>query len=234
MREVTNLALTGREIAGRKVAALRDQGFIVGVVYGKTFPAAKVQAEYLSALRALEAVGYHSPIELELNGKTQLAMVKNVEVDAVSQRIINVEFHAISADDVVTAETPIEITGFEQSEAHKIKLTLLQVLEDIEVKAKPADLPESLVVDASKMESLDSELTIADITLPAGVKFADNEIEMEQVIATLYDAAAEAAAQEEADKAAAEAAAAAAATTTTETPAAESGAEAAATEETKE
>jgi large subunit ribosomal protein L25 len=213
MREVTLLSLKGREIAGRKVATLRSQGLVVGVVYGKDFPATKVQSEYLPTERALEAVGYHSPIELEIEGKKQLAMVKNVEVNAVSQRIMNVEFHAISADDVVVAETPIEITGYEQSEANKIHLTLLQVLEDIEVKAKPTDLPKSLVVDGSKMESLESELTIADIKLPANVKFADAEIDMEQVIATVYDAAADAAAQEAADKAAAEAAAAAAATT---------------------
>ncbi|MCL2038699.1 50S ribosomal protein L25 [Candidatus Saccharibacteria bacterium] len=227
-----NLELTGREIAGRKVAALRDQGLIVGVVYGKGFPATKVQGEYLPTERALEAVGYHSPIELEIAGKKQLAMVKNVAVDAVSQRIINVEFHAISADDVVVAETPIEITGFEQSEANKIKLTLLQVLEDIEVKAKPADLPESLVVDASKMESIESELTVADIKLPANVKFADAEIDMEQVIATLYDAAVEAAIQEAADKAAADAAAAAA-PATPEAEAAPAEAAAEATEEQK-
>jgi len=233
MREVTNLDLTGREIAGRKAAALRDQGFVIGVVYGKSFPAAKVQAEYLPAERALMAVGYHSPIELTIDGKKQLAMVKNVAVDAVSQRIINVEFHAISMDDVVVAETPIEFAGYEQSEANRIKLNLLPVLEDIEIKAKPADLPESLVVDASKMESMESELTIADIKLPANVKFADNEIDMEQVIATVYDAAAEAVAQEEADKAAAEAAAAATATTEAAAPAAEGGEAEAPAEEAK-
>ena len=218
MREVTNLELKGREIAGRKVAELRSQGLVVGVVYGKGFPAAKVQSEYLPTERALETVGYHSPIELTIDGKKQLAMVKNVDVNAVSQRIMNVEFHAISADDVVVAETPIEITGYEQSEASKIKLTLLQVLEDIEIKAKPSDLPESLVVDGSKMESLESELTIADIKLPANVKFADAEIDKEQVIATVYDAAADAAAQEAADEAAATAEAVPAAEAATEAP----------------
>jgi large subunit ribosomal protein L25 len=232
MREVTNLDLTGREIAGRKAATLRDQGLVIGVVYGKSFPATKIQAEYLPAERALMAVGYHSPIELMIDGKKQLAMVKNVAVDAVSQRIFNVEFHAISMDDVVVAETPIEFEGYEQSEAHKIKLNLLAVLEDIEIKAKPADLPESLIVDASKMESIESELTIADIKLPANVKFADNEIDMEQVIATVYDAAAEAVAQEEADKAAAEAAAVATATPEA-APAAEGGEAAAPAEEAK-
>ncbi|MCL2371754.1 50S ribosomal protein L25 [Candidatus Saccharibacteria bacterium] len=210
MKDVTILELKGREIAGRKVAALRDQGLIVGVVYGKTFPAAKVQAEYLPAERALEAVGYHSPIKLMIDGKEQLAMVKNVAVDAVSQRVFNVEFHAISQDDVVVAETPIEFVGYGESEAARFKLDFLAALEQVEVKAKPADLPKGLEVDASGMVDHESVLKISDIKLPNGVKFADAEIDMEQVIATVYDAAAEAAAQEEADKAAAEAAAAAA------------------------
>lgn len=206
MKESTTLELKGREIAGRKVATLREQGLVVGVVYGKDFPATKVQSEYLPTERALESVGYHSPIELTIDGKKQLAMVKNVEVNAISQRIINVEFHAISATDIVTAETPIEFEGYEQSEASRIKLNLLPVLETIEIKAKPADLVEKLYVNASELVSTESELTIADIHLPRNVKFADAEIDMEQVIATVYDAAADAAAQEAADKAASEAA----------------------------
>ncbi|MDR0979547.1 MAG: 50S ribosomal protein L25 [Candidatus Nomurabacteria bacterium] len=219
MKETTELSLKGREIAGKKVAGLRSQGLVVGVVYGKGFPATKVQSEYLPTERALEAVGYHSPIALEIDGKKQLAMVKNVEIDAVTQKIMNVEFHAISADDVVVAETPIVVTGFEQSEANKIHLTLLQVLENIEIKAKPSDLPENLEVDGSQMADITSELTVGDINLPKGVKFADAEIEMAQVVATVYDAAADAAAQEAADKAADAAAANASAVPAAETPA---------------
>ena len=134
----------------------------------------------------------------------------------------------MSADKPVEATTPIVLTGFETSEANKLHYVVLQVMEEIDVKAKPADLPKELTIDASKLATLDDKITIADIALPEGVVLADKELSSDQVIASVYDPAAEAAAREAADKAAAEAAVAAEAegqTATAEAPAAEGEAE---------
>ena len=78
-------------------------------------------------------------------------------------------------------------------------------MEEIDVKAKPADLPKELVIDATELKEVDDKLVIADIKLPSGVEFADKELDMNQVVASLYDPAAEAAAREAEEKAAAEA-----------------------------
>ena len=93
---------------------------------------------------------------------------------------------------------------------------MTQSLEEIEVKAKPADLPKELVIDASGMATVEDKLTIANIKLPEGVEFADKELDLEQIVASLYDPAAEAEkrAAEEAAAAAAEAEAAAGEETT--------------------
>jgi hypothetical protein len=72
------------------------------------------------------------------------------------------------------------------------------------VKAKPADLPKELTVDASAMKEVEDKLTIANIVLPEGVTFADKELDPEQVVASLFDPAAEAE-KREAEEAAAEA-----------------------------
>ena len=56
-----------------------------------------------------------------------------------------------------------------------------------------------------KYFGVDDKITIADIKLPKGVELADKELDSEQVIASLYDPAAEAAAREAEEKAAAEA-----------------------------
>ena len=72
---------------------------------------------------------------------------------------------------------------------------------DFEVKAKPGDLPKEIILDATKMASLEDKITISNITLPKGVEFADKEIDLEQAIAILNDPAAEAAAREAEDSA---------------------------------
>lgn len=186
------LSLKEREITGKKLKELRANGLIPSVVYGGKEPIL-ASSEYVATEKVLLKAGYHSPIDLDLAGKKQMAIVKDVHIDPVSRKIINIEFQAISAKDVVEATTPVVIAGFEESEASKIyHFAITQSIEELDVKAKPADLPSELTLDASALKEIDDKLTIADIKLPEGVVLADKELSPEQVVASLYDPAAEA------------------------------------------
>lgn len=186
------LTLEKREATGKKLKGLREKGLIPSVVYGGKEPVL-LASEYVATEKVLEKAGYHSPIDLDMAGKKHLAIVKSVAIDPVSRKIMNVEFQAISAREVVEATTPIVIVNFEASEASKTyHFAMNQTVEEIEVKAKPADLPKELEIDASGMKEVEDKITIADIVLPKGVEFADKELDFEQVVASLYDPAAEA------------------------------------------
>jgi large subunit ribosomal protein L25 len=205
------LSLAKRELTGKKVKVLRDQGLIPSVVFdGKNEPVL-TQSSYNETEKVLLSAGYHSPIDLDIAGKKQMALVKVVHLDPVKRTIMNIEFQAISADQVVEATAPIEIVNFETSDASKAHLAILQVMEEIDVKAKPADLPESIEVDASGLKTIEDGITVADLKLPKGVELADKELDPESAVANVYDPAQEAAEREaeaEADKAAEEARAA--------------------------
>ena len=130
-------------------------------------------------------------------GKKHLAIVKDVHIDPVSRKIINVEFQAISAREVVEATTPVVLVNFDASEAAKTyHYAINQAIEELDVKAKPADLPKELEIDVVALKDIDDKVTIKDIVLPSGVELADKELDPEQVVASLYDPAAEAAARE--------------------------------------
>ena len=192
------LSLTSRSVQGKKLGALRAAGQIPSVIYGDETPLLAA-SDYNATEKVLLAAGYHSPIELMLDGQPHLAIVKNISLDPVSRRIMNVEFQAVSADEVVEATTPIRIDGFDQSEAAKLHYTLMRVLEEIDVKAKPSELPQEIVVDGSKLATTEDRLTVADLQLPAGVELADKELDPTTVVANVYDPAAEAAAREAED-----------------------------------
>lgn len=198
------LTLEKRELTGKKLKKVRAEGLIPSVVYGGKGPVLAT-SEYVATEKVLEAAGYHSPIDLDVAGKKQMAIVKDVQIDPVSRQILNVEFQAISAKAEVTASAPITVVGFEGSEASKTyHFAMTQTLEAIEVKAKPADLPKEVTVDASGMTAVEDKLTVGDIKLPAGVEFADKELDAEQVVASLYDPAAEAEKREAEEEAAEE------------------------------
>ena len=186
------LTLKKRELVGKKLKSLRADGLIPSVLYGGKEPVL-LSSEYVTTEKTLLGAGYHSPIDLDIEGKKKMAIVKDVAIDPVSRKIMNVEFQAISAREVVEATTPVVIVGFEESEASKTyHFALTQSIEELDVKAKPADLPKELTVDASAMKEVDDKLTVSDIVLPEGVVFADKELDPEQVVASLYDPAAEA------------------------------------------
>ena len=204
------LSLAKRELTGKKVKSLREQGLIPSVVFGEGEPIL-TQSAYNETEKVLLSAGYHSPIDLDIAGKKQMALVKTVHMNPVKRTIDNVEFQAINANEVVEATTPIEIVNFEQSDASKAHLTILQVMEEIDVKAKPADLPEAIIVDASGLKNAEDGIVVADLKLPKGVELADKELDPEQPVANVYDPAQEAAdreAEAAADKAAEEARAA--------------------------
>lgn len=186
------LALEKREVTGKKLKDLRATGLIPSVIYGGKGPILSA-SEYVPTEKVLNEAGYHSPIDLDVAGKKQMAIVKDVQIDPVSRKIINIEFQAISAKEVVEATTPVVIIGFEESEASKIyHFAMTQAISELDVKAKPADLPSELEIDATGLKEVEDKLTVADIKLPAGVEFADKELDKEQVVASLYDPAAEA------------------------------------------
>jgi large subunit ribosomal protein L25 len=198
------LKLNARTATGKKAAALRANGIIPSVVYGEGEPIL-AQGAYNEVEKALTLAGYHSTIDVDFDGKKKMVIVKDVNVNPVSRKIVNVEFQAVAANQAIEATTPIVIEGFETSDASKAHFALLQVMEEIEVKAKPSDLPKELTIDGSKMATLEDKLTVADIVLPKGVEFADKELDSASAIAILTDPAAEAAAREAEDAAAKEA-----------------------------
>lgn len=193
------LTLEPRTVQGKKLKALRASGLIPSVIYGGKTPILAASS-YNVTEKVLREAGYHSPIELDLDGKKQLAIVKDVALDPVNRRILNVEFQAISVNEVVEATTPIRIEGFEQSEAAKLHYALMRVLEEVDIKAKPSDLPKEVVVDGSQLATTDDHLTLADLKLPSGVELADKELDPTTTIANVYDPAAEAAARESEDQ----------------------------------
>lgn len=201
------LDLQKREVKGKKVAKLRQDGLIPSVIYGGKSDPVLTQSVYNETEKVVKKAGYHSPVDLIIDGKKKLAMVKDVAVNPVTRRILNVSFQAISQNEIITAETPIVLVGLGESAAEKASLSILQVMDDIEVKAKPADLPESIKVSVAGLSALEDKITLADISLPDGVELADKELDMNQVVVNVYDPAVAAAKAEE--EAAAEAALAA-------------------------
>lgn len=181
------LLLEERSKTGKKVQSLRAEGVVPSVVYGANTKPINTQSLKVETTKIAFSAGKHSPVQLQIEGKKKLAIIKSIDIHPVKHHIRHIAFHAIKQNEIITTEVPIQLVGLGESEAEKAGLVILQAIEHIEIKAKPADLPESLEVSVAELKTDDDKITIYDLVLPSGVGFADAEQDLELVVANVYE-----------------------------------------------
>jgi len=210
MGDKITLKLEKRELHGKKAAKLRRDGLTPGVIYGGDLEPVTVQGNAQEVAKVVNRAGKHTPVHLP-GFKRSIAMIKSVDYDPTRHgRIRHVSFHAIKANEKVTAEVPIRLAGMGESEAEKAGLIILQSLDKVEIKALPANLPEALEVSIVELHESGDRVTVGDIALPEGVELVEHDTgrvdeddeEAEKpsvtdlVVATVYEPSALAAANE--------------------------------------
>lgn len=169
------LTLDKREVHGKKVARLRKEGIVPATVYGPGMKPVSVQVAHNLMEKIYRQAGSYTPVYLSIGGKKRLAMIKEVNLEPVKRTIHHVSFHAVRANEAVTAEVPVRIIDGNESEAEKAGLVILQAIDKLEVKALPMELPESLEITAENLKEAGDKLTVAEIALPEGVEIVDND-----------------------------------------------------------
>lgn len=186
MSDIT-LKLEERAATGKKVAKLRRDGIVPSVVYGGSSNPINTQSGLVETSKVTHAAGKHTPVNLMIDGKKKLAIIKTIDVDPVRHRVRHVAFHTIKQNEVITTEVPIHLVGIGESAAEKAGLVVLQAIEHVEIKAKPADLPEALELSIADLATTEDKLTLGNVKLPNGVEFADLEQDLELVVANVYE-----------------------------------------------
>ena len=99
-------------------------------------------------------------------------MVKEIQYHPVTDEIIHIDFQKVKEDEKISLEVAIRSTG----EAQGVKLggLLVQMLNSVTIKCKPAEIPEFLEIDVTDME-MNTNLFVKDITLPEDVEMITAE-----------------------------------------------------------
>lgn len=182
-----SLKLDERTEQGKKAARLRAEGVLPSVVYGGKTAPVLTESALIDTAKVVQAAGKHTPVHLTVNGKKRLAVIKSIDKDPIKGKLRHVAFHAVKQSDTITTTVSITLTNVGESEAEKLGLVVLQALDTIDIKAKPADLPEALTVSVLSLNTKDDKITVNDIELPKGVEFADVEQDMDAVVANVYE-----------------------------------------------
>ncbi len=163
-----SLTATLRTVMGKKVKTLRKQGQLPATVYGKSVKSASVALDKEAFVSVYESAGETGLIELSVENEKRPVLVHSVQIDPVSHEILHIEFHQVDLKEKVHAKVPVELSGDAPAVTQKVGV-LLTVLNDIEVEALPAELPEKIVVDVTLLADVDQEIKVGDVRVGGGV-----------------------------------------------------------------
>jgi large subunit ribosomal protein L25 len=171
-KEVFSIIVAKREQVGsKKTSVLRSKGIVPGVLYGSGLGKSKpelIQVNALELNKLLSSIEESSLVNVILGDKTYPTLVKDIQKNPLKAEILSVDFFAPDLNEEVETPVALEFEGVSQSE--KAGNTLVRIHQEIEVKALPQDLPEHIVVDLSKLVTLDDVIRVSDLDLPKGVE----------------------------------------------------------------
>jgi len=164
-----NITITARTRQKQeKPNALRREGLIPAVVYGKEF----------NALIALNAKDFNRMLRhdfsenaimtLKIDDSQDLpVLLKEIQRDVLSGEVIHCDFVKVFMDKKIKVKIPVEVKG----EAPGVKEggILELFMHEIEVECLPKDIPENIEIDISSLNAGKS-VHIKDIAFGAGIK----------------------------------------------------------------
>ena len=169
---------------------LRKQGFIPGVLYGKTEARAIAIAERDLRSALTTSSGLHAVLDVVLEGQTTAhpSILKEYQRDPVRGHVRHVDLQEVRLDVAIHATVQVHLIGGEDAPGVREGGVLSAPSTTLNVEALPMEVPESIDADVSQMQMGDT-LRLEDLVAPEGATFLDDP--HETVIATVSAPAAE-------------------------------------------
>ncbi len=171
-----------RTILGKKVKQLRRNGRVPAVVYGPVLSeTVSVSVDTREFDRFYHRAGHSTLFTLKWEGGEQAVVIRDVQMHPVRQVPIHVDFFAPNLRVVLTASVPINFIN----EQTVTDATLTHNLNELQVSALPAEIPQHVDADLSSLTGPGDSLRAGDIVLSAGVTLITPEDEIVAILSGL-------------------------------------------------
>lgn len=152
-----------RKNTRKKAKSVRNEGFIPGIFYGHGEESMAIQTT-LANLRPVVYTQDTHIVSLKLdNGEVKTCIVRDIQFDPITDKIVHFDLLALKADEQVTMQIPIALKG--TAKGIKEGGMVQHVLHHIEVKCYPRDIPEHIDVDIAELGIGDS-IHVSELSIP--------------------------------------------------------------------
>jgi large subunit ribosomal protein L25 len=182
MSETMNIEVQPREETGKNAnRRSRARGKIPAVVYGGGKESVSIEVDRKTLVDTMKGHGGENPIFLlKLGDKERHAMIRNMQVDPVSRKVIHIDFQRVLMDQKVKVAVPVELVG--TPVGVKVDGGLLDfVTREVHVECLPGDIPKHLEADVANLH-IGQHFEARELKIPEGVVLLD---EPEKVIVSV-------------------------------------------------
>jgi large subunit ribosomal protein L25 len=189
-------AETRTEFGKGAARRIRRADKIPAVLYGHGNDPVHITLPGHSTMMALKHGGSNALLELDIEGSSQLALTKQVQVDPIRRTLEHIDFVAVRRGEKVTVDVRIQLVGDAASET-------LVVTENtmVSIEAEATHIPENIEVDISGAPA-GTQILASDLKLPEGSTLL---VDPDTLIVNVTEQQSEAALEAELEEAEAEA-----------------------------
>ncbi|THD07301.1 50S ribosomal protein L25/general stress protein Ctc [Metallibacterium scheffleri] len=150
---------------------LRHADFVPAVIYGGTQPPQSLQLIHNDvALAARNEWFFSALLDLNIEGKVQKVLLRDLQRHPVKSRVLHLDFQRIDESKPIRLKVPLHFLNQDKSPAGKIAgLLIMHEVNEVEISCLPSQLPEHIEVDLSTLEKGDI-VHLSSIKLPEGVQ----------------------------------------------------------------
>ncbi|NWG07297.1 MAG: 50S ribosomal protein L25 [Chloroflexi bacterium] len=167
------LKATRREVVGKQVKALRREGKLPAVIYGRHTEPININLDAHSASLALGKLTSSSLVTLDVDGKEYPALVREKQRDFIKNRLLHVDFLAVSLTEKIRTYVNVHIVGVSPA-VKDYNAVLVKNLEELEVECLPTDLPERIDVDISALARPGDGIRVKDVKVADAIRLLDD------------------------------------------------------------
>jgi len=146
-----SITITGskRESVGKvSTKALRNAGKVPCVLYGGDKPL-HFSADEVSFKNLVYTANVYTAM-IELDGTSYHAILQDIQFHPVSDKILHIDFYQLFDDKMVTMNIPVRLVGTSPGVINGGSLRF--AMRKLSVRALPADLPDFINADISKLK----------------------------------------------------------------------------------
>ncbi|MFQ5452214.1 MAG: 50S ribosomal protein L25 [Candidatus Paceibacterota bacterium] len=166
------LLVDKRDILGKKVRKLRNDGLIPANIYGEAHKSQAISLKNLDFLKTYRKTGETQVIHLKLGNNDIPVLIHNVQLHPVTDNVLHIDFRRVDLTKKTQTEVPLKTTGEAQAIVSKTG-DLLHLAESVLVEALPTDIPSEIEVDISGLKAPGDEIKISDLPVPNKVSIID-------------------------------------------------------------